>query len=160
MTKTGLIVSGLIVILFYGFIQLALSSLFSNTLPNDLHTSVTLAFKANNTSSNSITANPQLSHVTIETDKKSYGFLDYIEISGAVNRVVEGKTIRLDIYLPNGQVAPSSNGTLSNIHLKPRNDGSFFYTFQIPSLNGFDKGLWTISTTYLRNTTEAKFTVR
>jgi hypothetical protein len=106
--------------------------------------------------------------LTIETDKKTYGFGDYVEISGSVSKVVEGKTVRIDVYKPDNQVVPTLNeslfnGSLSNVRVKPIEDGSFSFKFQIPSpiiVYSSDRGVYTISATYVGSTVEAKFTVR
>ena len=36
----------------------------------------------------------------VTTDKKSYGFGDYVMISGSVVKPVQGKTVRIDVYDP------------------------------------------------------------
>jgi hypothetical protein len=113
-------------------------------------------------------SNPQVVQLTLETDKKIYGLGDYVEINGNVSKVAEGKTVRIDVYKADGQVAPAFNeslfnGSLSNLRVKPTEDGSFFFKFQIPSpviVYNSDRGIWTISATYFGNTVEGKFRVR
>ena len=98
------------------------------------------------------------------TDKKSYGFSDYIEISGNVSQVIKGETVRIDVYLPDGSVADAYNNThLSNIRIKPDNSAIYFATIQLPASYRYpltnESGVWTASATYGDKTVETKFTV-
>jgi hypothetical protein len=88
---------------------------------------------------------------------------DFVEVSGTVQNMAEGKTLRLDIYMPDGLVLEHNNDTaLSNIRLKPDSNGMYVYTFQlpVPAFNRPDyAGDYRASVTGLGNTVESKFTV-
>jgi len=104
--------------------------------------------------------------LTVMTDKKTYGFDDYVEVTGIVKNIIKGKTLRLDVYMPGGSAAPLVGNVttlitehLSDIQIKPNTDGSYSFRFQLPP-NSWPAGTWTISTTYLGNTVNAKFSVQ
>ena len=143
-------------LLLLSTIFLISSDTISFILEDNLHTS--LAFKAGNTSA----ANSQPASHILQTDKKTYGLGDFVEVSGSVEDMVEGKTLRLDIYRPDGNVLYAApNDTIqSNIRISPDNNGLYSYTFQLPET--FDsnyRGTYRIAVTYLGNTTETTFTV-
>jgi hypothetical protein len=94
-------------------------------------------------------SNSELPQITIETDKKSYRHFDEVEINGTVSKVAEGKSLRMDIY------DPKDSAYLSNKHLKPTGDGSFFHKFVISTID--NEGAWTILVTYAGSTAKAKF---
>ena len=94
------------------------------------------------------------------TDKKSYGPSEVVEVIGSVKPVVEGKTIRLDVYKPDGVILNADNGKdQTNIRINPDITGSFSYTFQLPYFFP-ESGAYTISATYMGNTTETSFNTR
>ena len=70
----------------------------------------------------------------LATDKSSYGLWGFVEISGTVVRPDEEKTVRLDVYDPEGRIFVSynfSNATesrQSNLHIRPDDKGLFTHT--------------------------------
>jgi hypothetical protein len=79
----------------------------------------------------------------------SYKHFDEVELNGTVSKVVEGKTLRMDIY------DPKDSAYSSNVRLKPSSDGLFFHKFVLSVLD--KEGAWTILVTYAGNTAKAKF---
>ena len=82
--------------------------------------------------------------LTISTDKNAYGFSDYVTISGTVDKPIEGKTVRLDVYYPMGRVfepfIQSNNMSVvpgyipqSDIQVRPNEEGFFAYRFPLSS---------------------------
>lgn len=45
-----------------------------------------------------------LGNITLDTDKNVYGFGDFVRVTGTVDTPLEGKTVRLDVYDPEGEV--------------------------------------------------------
>jgi len=130
-------------------VLLALSSFIMALSVAEMHT--TLAFMSS--------PSPQLRHLTVVTDKKSYGFGDFVEISGHVDQVTKGMTVRVDVYMSGGSVAYSKNGTLlSDMRIKPDYDALYSVKIQLPV--GVPGGAWTASATYEGNTVDTNFTVR
>jgi hypothetical protein len=107
------------------------------------------------------------------TDKKSYGFNDYVNISGTVVQPVKGKTVRLDVYDPEGNtftevVMPtlgdpmSSDKPQTNIKVSPDDDGSFSHTFRLSAAfpEYAIEGNYTVEGTYQGKSEETGFILR
>lgn len=90
-------------------IYLLLSLVAVSTNGNNSHSALAICNVLNNST---CTSNPQLPQVTVKTDKKSYGFGDYVEVSGTVGKPVQGKTVRLDVYNSKGDVLRSFNDSI------------------------------------------------
>jgi hypothetical protein len=109
------------------------------------------------------TSGPAAQHnsLTFKTDKKSYGFGDYVNISGTVAQPVKGNPVRLDVYDPDGNtfteiVMPTlgdpmpSDKPQSNVQISPNADGFFNHTFRLSTAlpEYAIKGNYTVEGTY------------
>ena len=118
------------------------------------------------TNNSRVSANISSMDTTIDTDKSSYGFGDYVVISGTVKNPEESKKVRIDIYDPESRIfisyANTSEIRQSNIQVTPDINGLYAYSFLlnrvVPSQE--IKGNYKIEATYKGNTTEAKFLVK
>jgi hypothetical protein len=109
---------------------------------------------------------------SVRTDKSTYGFGDLVEVSGTLDELVQGKTVRLDVHDPKGNVFQPFNETfskdspafprLSNTQVKTNDKGLFSYRFPLdqPLSRQFIKGVYEIEATYGGKTRNATFTVR
>jgi hypothetical protein len=106
--------------------------------------------------------------LSVRTDKNSYGFGDYVKISGSVEKPAPGKTVRLDVYDPNRDVfAPFDRSVpdyvpQTDIQVKPNNKGEFSYRFptEIPIYTQKVNGTYVIEGTYDNVTRNTTFTIR
>jgi hypothetical protein len=96
-------------------------------------------------------------NITVETDKRSYVIGEDIIISGNVGKPEFGKSVRIDMYKPDG--GPLSGAT--SLLTKPERDGSYRYHLYSFSYAGEDlvPGTYTVRVTYLKQYTETKFDV-
>lgn len=118
-----------------------------------------------------------VANITLDTDKSTYGVGDLVRVSGTLDEPVQGKTVRLDVYDPEGNVFQPFNETfnegpqedwspayprLSDIQVQPNDKGLFSYRFPIdqPVLGSVIKGIYKIEATYDDMTGNATFTVR
>jgi hypothetical protein len=114
-------------------------------------------------------------NIKMVTDKMMYGLKDYVRVSGTIVNPVEGTNLRLDIYDPEGSVFQPYNETftigaegtpayprLSDIQLKPNNEGEFSYRFPLDNPVGglFIKGNYSIIATSGSLTGNTTFTAR
>jgi hypothetical protein len=135
-------------------------------MPNSNHPDTVYAFSPASSNNNSL---------TLSTDKSSYGIGDYVVISGTVDKPVEEKTVRLDVYDPEGKVFQPYNESfnestpwseayprLSNLQVHPNDRGLFSYLFVLDNtVSGpIIKGIYKIEANYEGNTTEISFPVR
>jgi uncharacterized protein YfaS (alpha-2-macroglobulin family) len=125
------------------------------------------AFEPTNSNQSNGTAdsNQKLGQLTIQTDKQSYRLGDVVLIEGNVKNPTEGKTIRIDVYTPESGVlyyGPNTNNSLTNVRLEPDSNGVFSFNFTLPHTTYYNPGTgtYTISATYLGNSSEAKINVR
>lgn len=118
------------------------------------------------------------SGLSVRTDKGTYGVGDLVHVSGTLDEPVQGKTIRLDVYDPEGKVFQPYNESfdaagvpdkltpvyprLSDIQVKPNDKGLFSYRFPLaePSADSFIKGNYTIAATSEGMTRNTTFAVR
>jgi hypothetical protein len=104
--------------------------------------------------------------LSVRTDKDSYGFGDYVEVSGNVGKPVQDKTVRLDVYNSKGDVIQPFNDSIpayvpqSNIKVRPDNGGLFSYSFPLGFLLDKVKGIYKVEATYEGVTKNATFSVR
>jgi hypothetical protein len=112
--------------------------------------------------------------LSVRTDKESYGFGDRVQVSGTADQTTRGKTVRLDVYNPEGIFSsyvfdPSNISTIlapdkpqSNILVSPDEDGTFSYSFPLSVISPEEgvKGNYTVDATYEGLTKNATFTVR
>lgn len=115
--------------------------------------------------------------LSVETDKKSYGEGDLVNVSGNFDDSVQVKIVRLDVYDPKGKVFQPHNSSfskgpmekwsdpyprLSDIQVKTNDKGLFSYRFPLdrPVSGEFIKGIYKIEVTYDDVTRNATFTVR
>lgn len=105
------------------------------------------------------------SGLNVSTDKGTYGFGDWVKVTGSVEKPAQGKTVRLDVYDPKGEVFGTMNASVgrtipqSDIQIKPNDKGLFNYRFPLDPFYR-EKGTHKIEVTYdgiARNTT---FTIR
>ncbi|MGI0002564.1 MAG: hypothetical protein ACRD42_05740 [Nitrososphaeraceae archaeon] len=107
------------------------------------------------------------------TDKKSYGFNDYVNITGTVAQPVKGKTVRLDVYDPDGNifteiVTPTLGNPMpadkpqSNIQVIPSPDGFFSHILRLSTAlpEYAIKGNYTVEGTYQGKSGETWFILR
>jgi hypothetical protein len=117
-------------------------------------------------------------NITLDTDKSTYGIGDLVRVSGTLNEPMQGKTLRLDVYDPEGNafqpfnesfsLGPPDDWTpaypiLSDIQVQPNDKGIFSYRFPVdePSLSTDNlKGIYKIEATYGDMTGNTTFTVR
>jgi hypothetical protein len=104
-------------------------------------------------------------NITLETDKKTFGLGDFVRVSGSINTPTERKTVRLDVYDPEGTIFgpfnrsylnfnnPSSSSepwpNLSDIQITPDNKGQFMYRFPVdtPVSGTIIKGIYKLEVT-------------
>jgi hypothetical protein len=115
--------------------------------------------------------------ITLDTDKNTYGVGDLVTVSGNFDEPVQGKTARLDVYDPKGEVFQPFNESfsegdredwsdayprLSDIQVKPNDKGLFSYRFPLdnPVGGSFVRGVYKIEVTYGGITKNATFMVR
>lgn len=115
--------------------------------------------------------------IILNTDKNTYGVGDFVGVSGTLDEPVQGKTVRLDVYDPKGNVfqpfnesfseGPQEDWTeayplLSDVQVQPDEKGLFSYRFPVDNpVSGFAiKGKYNIEATYDGLIGNATFTVR
>ena len=101
-------------------------------------------------------------NIILTTDKTTYGLKDYVRVSGTIDNPLKIKTVRLDVYDPEGSAFQPYNETfhtgreftpayprLTDIQLKPNESGEFFYRFPLdnPVSGSFIKGNYQIIAT-------------
>jgi hypothetical protein len=101
--------------------------------------------------------------LSVRTDKNSYGFGDYVKITGSVEKPAPEKTVRIDVYDPDGKVFEPYDRSVpgyvpqTDIQVKPNNKGQFSYRFPTDIfLTQAINGTYVIEGTYdnvTRNTT-------
>ena len=114
------------------------------------------------------TASNSNTSLTLSTDKTSYGFGDWVKVTGTIGEPAQGKTVRLDVYNSEGNVFAPFNDSIpayvfqSDIQVKPNEKGEFSYRFPLGPVVVLEnvKGPYKIEATYEGNTTETKFSVR
>ena len=114
-------------------------------------------------------------NITLDTDKNVYGLGDFVRVTGTVDIPVEGKTVRLDVYDPEGEVFQPYNESgsdtdkwtpafprLSDIQIHPNSKGLFAYRFPLddPVSGSFIKGHYHINATYGDFINSTMFTAR
>jgi hypothetical protein len=50
---------------------------------------------------------------SLRTDKGTYGWGDLVKVSGTLDKPVQGKTVRLDVYDPKGNIFQPFNESFS-----------------------------------------------
>jgi hypothetical protein len=115
--------------------------------------------------------------ITLDTDKNTYGSGDLVTVSGNFDELVQGKTARLDVYDPKGEVFQPFNESfsegdredwsdayprLSDVQVKPNDKGLFSYRFPLdnPVGGSLVRGVYKIEVTYGGITKNATFMVR
>jgi hypothetical protein len=101
---------------------------------------------------------PEAAKITVETDKESYVTGDDIIISGNVGKPEIGKSVRIDIYKPDGGPLDAANGLLT----KPERNGSYSYLIYAFTYAGEDlfPGTYTVQVTYLNQSNKTNFIVK
>jgi hypothetical protein len=118
-------------------------------------------------------------NIALETDKRTYGLGDFVRVSGSIDKPGEGKTVRLDVYNPEGTIFQPYNESfgaagsdmdkwtpayprLSDIQVIPNDEGVFYYRFPLdnPVSGSFVKGAYQIVATSGNITGNATFTAR
>lgn len=115
--------------------------------------------------------------LSLRTDKKVYGNGDLVKVTGTLAKPVQGKTVRLDVYDPEGNVFQPLNESfsegprerwteayprLTGVQVQPSDKGELYYQFPIddPVLGSIIKGWYKIEATYGDRTANATFKVR
>ena len=66
---------------------------------------------------------PSSASITVETDKESYTSGEVVTISGNVSKPESGKSLRIDVYSPTGEILWFANG----IKVDPNDRGHYTY---------------------------------
>ena len=99
---------------------------------------------------------PSRANITVETDKESYVIGEDFMISGNVGKPEFGKSVRLDIYMPDGGPLAAGNALMA----KPERDGSYSYLiYSFTYAGDLVPGTYTVRATYLKQSAETNFEV-
>jgi hypothetical protein len=94
----------------------------------------------------------QSNSLNVSTDKTSYVIGEDFLISGNVGKPEFGKSVRIDIYKPDG--GPLGGGLFT----KPERDGSYSYLLYSFTVAGdLVPGTYTVRATYLKQSAETNF---
>jgi hypothetical protein len=98
------------------------------------------------------------SNITVGTDKESYTKGEVIRISGNVDKPESGKSLRIDVYNPKGDVLSFVNG----IDVYPNGKGFYTYEMHTDVMTQFPEvipGEYEILVTYRNQSAKDKFII-
>jgi hypothetical protein len=100
------------------------------------------------------TSDITISNITIDADKSTYVIGEDAQFGGTIGKGQEGKTVRIDIYDPNGRVFQNNLSTETDI------DGAYSYLVTLQNYGGTTMtGEYTATATVDKQSAETKFNV-
>ena len=122
--------------------------IFADTLNSNYGNNVSPISFNNDNNTNTYVWSSQ--NFSLSVDKTSYVSGEEVNLKGNVNKVIEGKAIRFDVYGPNGN-------SIMTVYADPDNSGKFSTGFGTGSL---PKGQYTIAATYGNQNGSIKFDIK